>query len=358
MKRELFLSVAPVILLASSMLVAQEAQLPEVRVATIGRGAVTRSIDGVGVLTPWKEVTIASQGSGAVTAVRCQVGQWVDRNEVLVELDDELARVAVSEAEADLRRAEAQQIQAATDVGRAEQLLADEDISESEWELLKLRHHEAVAAVAAAGARHQRAERALRDTRVRAPFAGVVARREVEVGSWLSPGQPVVRLVDLGRMKAEFGIPQQRTPEVAAGMEAELTIDLYPGVTFAAEVLRVGVVADPASGQFLLEVAVPQSRAHPLRPGMAARLHLETSDGAAAILVPKEAIIDRGGAAYVLVVDDQSVVRMRAILVGAPNDGFRELLDRSLSPGDRVVTRGKDGVTDGDRVRVGGSPSQ
>ena len=63
------------------------------RVATIGRGSVTRSIDGVGVLRPWKEVTIASQGSGAVTAVRCQVGQWVDRDEVLVELDDELAQV-------------------------------------------------------------------------------------------------------------------------------------------------------------------------------------------------------------------------------------------------------------------------
>jgi RND family efflux transporter MFP subunit len=303
-------------------------------------------------------VTIASQGSGAVTAVHCQVGQWVDRNEVLVELDDELARVAVSEAAADLRRAEAQQSQAATDVGRAERLLADEDISESEWELLKLRHHEAVAAVAAAGARKQRAERALRDTRVRAPFAGVVAHREVEVGSWLSPGQPVARLVDLGRMKAEFGIPQQRTPEVAAGMPAELTIDLYPGTTFDAEVLRVGVVADPASGQFLLEVAVSQSRAHPLRPGMAARLHLETSDGAATILVPKEAIIDRGGAAYVLVVDDQSIARMRAVLVGASNDGHRELLDRSLSPGDRVVTRGKDNVTDGDRVRVEGPPSQ
>ena len=75
----------------------------------------------------------------------------------------------------------------------------------------------------------------------------------MEVGSWVTPGQPVVRVVDLARMKAEFGIPQQRTPEVAAGMPAELTIDLYPGTTFDAEVLRVGVVADPASGQFLLD---------------------------------------------------------------------------------------------------------
>lgn len=356
MKPCLPLAIAFAIGLVVSPVAAQEPTVPEVRVATIGHGSVTRSIDGVGVLRPWREVTIASQGSGAVTGVRCQVGQWVSTNDVLVELDDELARVALSESEADLRRAEAQQSQAATDLERAEQLLADEDISEAEWELLKLRHHEAIAAMAAAGARHQRAERALRDTRVRAPFAGTVAHREVEVGSWLSPGQPVVRLVDLSRMKAEFGIPQQRTPEVTPGMPAELRVDLYPGVTFAAEVLRVGVVADPASGQFLLEAAVSQSREHPLRPGMAARLHLETSVRDAAVLVPKEAVIDRGSATYVLVVDDQNIARMRSILLGDSTGGYRELLDRSLSPGERVVTRGKNDVTDGDRVRVEGSP--
>lgn len=358
MKHPPVLPVASVIVLVASTLLAQQTPPPEVRVAIIGHGSVTRSIDGVGVLRPWREVTIASQGSGAVNGVRCQVGQWVDRNEVLVELDDELARVAVAEAEADLNRAEAQQSQAATDLERAEQLLADEDISESEWELLKLRHHEAVASVAAAGARQQRAGRALRDTQVRAPFAGVVAHRAVEVGSWLSPGQPVVRLVDLGRMKAEFGIPQQRTPEVAAGMPAELTVDLYPGVTFAAEVLRVSVVADPASGQFLLEVTVSQSRDHPLRPGMAARLHLQTSIRDAAVLVPKEAVIDRGGTAYVMVVDDQNIARTRVIRLGASTGGYRELLDRSLSSGERVVIHGTNGVTDGVRVRVEGSPSK
>jgi membrane fusion protein (multidrug efflux system) len=345
----------PALLLAPGI-GAQEPSLPSVRTAVVRTGSVVRSIEAAGALKPWRDVTLASNAAGTVTAVQCHMGQWVGQGSVLIELDDELARVAVQEATAAVERADAQLRQTTTDVERAEKLLETADISEAEFELLSLRRTESSAAVAAARAQLTRAQRAMRDTRIRAPFAGSVAQRFVEVGAWITPGQPAVRVVDLSRMKAEFGIPQQRTPELAVGMPAKLTVDLYPGVEFAAQVHRVGVVADPASGQFPVEVSAAQSREHPLRPGMAVRLHLDTQTRANAMLVPKEAILDRGGAHYVLVVDRGHRVRLRRIELGSTTDGFREVVGGSLNVGDVVVTAGKENVADGDQVDVGASP--
>jgi RND family efflux transporter MFP subunit len=319
---------------------------------------VVRSIEAAGRLKPWRDVIVASQGAGTITQVRCHMGQWVTQGEVLVELDDELARVAVQEATAAVARAEAQLQQTTTDLERAEKLLETDDISESEFEALSLRRTEASAALASARAQLQRAERTLRDTRIRSPFAGSVAERFVEVGTWVTPGQPVARVVDLSRMKAEFGIPQQRTPEVAVGMPGTLTVDLYPGVQFPAEVYRIGVVADPASGQFSVEMSVSQSSSHPLRPGMAVRLDLSTQVTGDAVLIPKDAILDRGDTSYVLVLDASRRARLRPVSLGASAGNARELLDGNVKIGDVVVTAGKETVADGEQVQVEGSPAR
>jgi RND family efflux transporter MFP subunit len=249
-------------------------------------------------------------------------------------------------------RSRAQLEQSTTDLKRAEQLHATDDISDAELEALSLRRQEATAGLVASQATLQRAERALRDTLIRAPFAGSVAQRMVEVGSWVTPGQPVARVVDLSRMKAEFGIPQQRTPEISVGMPATLAVDLYPGVTFPAEVYRLGVVADPASGQFALEVSVAQSTTHPLRPGMAVRLALDTQVTTDAVLVPKDAVLDRSGTTYVYVVDRNRQVHLREVTLGSTSGGSRELFSGELRVGDAVVTAGKENLADGDTVEV------
>jgi len=341
--------------IAGAATATQDQQRPRVRVLTVASGSVVQTIEAAGALKPWRDVTVASQTAGTVTAVLCHMGQWVQQGDVLVVLDDELARIAVQEATAAVKRAEAQLGQSATDLERAEKLLETDDISEAELEALTLRKHEASAGLAAARAMLQRAERTLRDTKIRAPFGGSVARRVVEIGSWLNPGQPIGRIVDLARMKAEFGIPQQRTPEVALGMPARLNVDLYPGVTFSAKVIRVGVVADPASGQFSLEVSVPQSETHPLRPGMAVRLELETDAKNDAVLVPKAAIIDRGGETYVLVVDRSRRAHLRPVKAGSSSGDTRQVIDGSLRAGDIVITTGKERVADGDQVQVEGT---
>ncbi len=335
---------------------AQAGATTAVQTAKVTSGNVTRTVKATGVLKPWRRVTVASQGSGTVTALRCSEGQWMARDQVLAELDSEVARIAVDEATAAVDQAEAHLQQSNTDLERARQLLEQHDISAHEWETLTLRKSEAAAAAKSARAQLQRAERQLRDTRVRAPFSAVVAQRHVEIGSWLSPGQPVVDLVDLSRMKAEFGIPQHRLPELEIGRSAELAVDLYPGVVFSAEVTKVGVVADPASGQFALEVAVPQSKEHALRPGMAVRLDLETSVKNDAVLVPREAVIERSGESFVFVVGSDGRAHRRRVLLGSASGRAREVLDASLRVGEVVVTAGKEGLRDGDALGGTGPP--
>ncbi len=333
-----------------------QAPTTAVHTAKVTSGRVTRTVTATGVLKPWRRVTVASQGSGAVTRLRCSEGQWVARDQVLAELDSELPGIAVEEAGAATDQAEAHLQQSITDLERARQLLEQHDISAHEWETLTLRKSEAAAGAKSARAQLQRAQRQLRDTLVRAPFSGVVSRRYVEVGSWLGPGQPVVDLVDLSRMKAEFGIPQHRLPELAIGQPAKLVVDLYPGVVFVAEVTKVGVVADPASGQFALEVAASQSKEHVLRPGMAVRLNLETSVKSNAVLVPREAVIERSGESFVFVIGADGRAQRRRVLLGSASGRAREVLDASLRVGEVVVTTGKEGLRDGDALGGAGPP--
>jgi len=301
---------------------------------------------------PWAAVTVTAEVSGRVVAVEAEVGDQVRRGDPLARIDDTEAGAGLTQAEASLEGARAARDQAEIDLERGELLRETRDISVGDLDRLRLarttataRHGEAEAAVVLARKR-------LDDTVVRAPFAGIVSRREVEMGSWLAPGAPVARLLDRERLKVRAAASQTDRARLGLGMPASIEATALPGVELEGRVRLLGQEADPATGTYLVEVAVDRPVAPDgsrLLPGMQATMTIVLEE-ATAVVIPRAAVVETAGGPAVFTVE-RGTARRVLLRLGRETSELVEVLE-GLEPGEIVAVQGQHVLRDGDPVEV------
>jgi membrane fusion protein (multidrug efflux system) len=188
--------------------------------------------------------------------------------------------------------------------------------------------------------------RALNDGEVRAPFAGIVSKRYVNVGDKLSPDMPVAQVVDLARMEMEAPIPVGEIPYVKVGQQIEFTVDGFQGRAFTGKVERVNPSAEAGSRSISAFVTLPNADGA-LKGGMFASGTLATRTGAEVDVIPITAVIEEGGQSYVHVVKNGKVER-RTVILGEKNTergvvAVREGLERGIP----VITVKAEGLKPG-----------
>jgi len=141
-------------------------------------------VSAVGTVTAMRDVMVSSETGGRITAVPVRVGDVVRRGQTLVQVDDELRAIAVDQAKAQLQAAETNLKKAKRDFERSETLSRSGDVADVELEGDRLAYHSSGAQYAAASAALKLAQRQYDDTKIKAPIAGIVALRKVEVGKW------------------------------------------------------------------------------------------------------------------------------------------------------------------------------
>jgi RND family efflux transporter MFP subunit len=189
-------------------------------------------------------------------------------------------------------------------------------------------------------------KKALGDAQVRAPFAGIVAKRYVNVGDKLSPDMPVAFVVDLSRMEMEAPIPVGEIPYVKVGQEIAFQVDGFNGRAFHGKVERVNPSAEAGSRSISVFVTLPNADGA-LKGGMFASGTLATSAGADVDVIPASAVIEEGGQSFVHVVRNGKIER-RTVILGArsPERGVvvvREGLERGVP----VITVKAEGLKPG-----------
>lgn len=185
------------------------------------------------------------------------------------------------------------------------------------------------------------AKRRLADTRIVAPFAGVVADRRVKVGETVSGATRAFCIVDAARLRVTLPRPQRELPLVREGLSLVAWTEALPGREFAGRVLRVSPTVDPATGNFRLTAEIDAGEGG-LRPGMLVRVKITTDRRADAVLVPKKAVLYEGAQPVVFAVREGKAVRIPV------EEGYSDL--------ERMEVRnvGEDGVRPDDRVVVAG----
>lgn len=296
---------------------------------------VRDSLSVVALVDAWRDVDLHAETSGIVRKVRVEVGQRLKAGQTLFNVDDEVAASV-------RRKALVNRELAYRDFERYEQLHKEGAVSASSFEAMRLKFADAEADLVAA-------RRRLEDTAIKAPFAGVVTSKLVEVGDLVQPGTKVANIVDLSKLKIRSSIPEKHVSLVTEGMPVKVTTDVWPGKVFEARVLSVSAKSS-RDHTYEVESLMPNPLKTPFRAGMFARTTFVPRQSREALLIPRQALIGSASDAAVFVLHDGKVHLMK--LVAGAEYGTRIEVVHGLAPGDKVVVSGQSDLDDGSLVTV------
>jgi membrane fusion protein (multidrug efflux system) len=344
-----------------------------VRVATaVGRDEPV-TIEATGSFQADESSDVAPEASGRVVATPVDVGQSVQQGSVLIRIQGVDANLRLDEARANAERAEAavkladsQHQLALTTTQRYQSLLATGDVSrtvadqaktEAETSLQSV--NTARASLAQARAQLALAEKAATDVAVLAPFAGVISARQVSLGEYVQPSNPVVTLLKMDPLRLLLTIPSVQAGAVASGHQVTATVDAFPGEVFTGHISAVNPAISAESRAFMVEAKVRNPKAR-LKPGMFAVARIDQGKTARAVLVPRQAVIEdvNTNSYRVYVVDPKNVARMRVVQLAARQQGdFLNIL-AGVKENERVATSNLGELYDGSPVTFTGAGAE
>ncbi len=221
-------------------------------------------------------------------------------------------------------------------------------LREADLEMARARVAQAAAAVEAAST-------LLSSATLRAPFGGVVGRVSVEVGQLVSPGLPIITVFDPTDLWVSADVADEDAARAKNATEVTVTVPAYPGRRFSARIEELAPQAelklDAALRARVVRMKVRLTGgAELLRPGLEVDVEGEGTIVTAALSVPSDALLFRDNRNMVFVVEN-GVARLREVRIGYTTHAVAEILE-GLNEGEQVVVKGKDGLTDGQRVRI------
>jgi RND family efflux transporter MFP subunit len=199
----------------------------------------------------------------------------------------------------------------------------------------------------AARARVTLARKAVADTTVRAPFAGLVAERVVSAGDYVTKGAKVATVVRVDPLRLELTVPEQSVSLVKVGLPVKLTVDAYSGEQFEARVRFVSPSLRQDQRALTIE-AVASNKDGRLKPGMFTTARIHQPDAAPALLVPATAIETVAGTSRVFVVKNNRIEER--IVTTGETVGDRIEITSGLAKGESVASEPKGHLVDGQAV--------
>ncbi len=311
-----------------------------VEVERVEPRAFTRTIRLTGVAVAMRDVVVSAEEAGLVRQISVDKGSRVRAGSAILRLDETILKAQVQAAAAQAEYDE--------EVWERRKKLYEEDGVGSE-----LAYHEARHAAEQSRGNLDVLEARLARTTIRAPIGGVLDSRLVEIGTLVSPGTPVVRIVQADTIRILAGIPERYALYVSAGTEASVSFDVLPGEAHTGSTTFVGVTVDQDTRTFPIELTLTNPGGH-IKPGMVADVSVAQAQLPDAIVVPRQALVSMEEGHVVFVVEGAgeeslAVVRPVGIVTSQGND---VVVETGLRAGDRLVVVGQQGLTDGDRVRV------
>ena len=303
-----------------------------------------------GSLQPELQAEIRAEMPGALLQTFADVGQRVGAGQVLARIDDRAVSDQALSARSGVSTAETAYNVAARELDRAETLLKAGAIAERQVELARSQASAASAQLANARAMLASADKALRTTQVRAPFAGVIAVRQASAGDVVAPGAPLFTLVDPGSMRLEASVPANELSLVRVGLPIEFQVSGYPNRRFGGRITRVSPTADPATGQVQIVASIPNA-GNTLVGGLFAEGRVAT-ESRNALVVPQGAVDERGIRPMVTRVKGGVAQHVEVVL--GLRDAASEVVEirSGLAAGDTVLTGAARSITAGTPVRV------
>jgi membrane fusion protein (multidrug efflux system) len=300
------------------------------------------TLTAVGSIIAVQGVTVSPEIAGTVSEITFESGAVVARGDLLVRLD-------TSSEQAQLRAVEAQVELARLNAERTRQLRVNNTVSQSELDTAEATLKQAQG--------NADAIRALIEKKtIRAPFAGQLGIRLVNLGELLDAGKPIVSLQALSPTFANFSLPQQDLAQLKTGLQVQVTSDSYPGQNFDGTLTAINPDLDQTTRSVPLQATLENADKR-LHPGMFVRVAVVLPEAQSVLAVPATAILRAPFGDAVYVVEPQAangvtnlVVQQKFIRTGRSHGDFVSV-ESGLKAGDRVVTAGLFKLRNGASVR-------
>ena len=304
-----------------------------------------------GTLQGFVQSPVAARANGYVRRWTKDIGSRVAKGELLAEietpeLDQQLAQGAAARAQAASSLA-----LASSTMERWEALRKKDAVSQQELDERRSNDAQARANLAAADANVDRLRQLASFKRIVAPFAGVITRRNVDVGDLIDAGggRPLFLLAQTDPLRIYVNVPQAYSQLIKVGQPVTVTQAELRGQSFRGEIARTSGAIDTATRTLQVEVALPNKEGL-LLPGAYVQVSLPLA-ASQALTIPANALMIRGEGLRVAVVDGGGVVRLRGVKIGRNYGESMELIE-GVSAKDQLVLNPSDSLAEGDRVTV------
>lgn len=339
---------------AKSKADAAAAELVPVRVETLAKRSYQRQGRAVATLNAWKEVSLRAEAPGRVLDIKREVGDTVKKGELLVRLDGSVAWRSYQATRLGIKQGKVALRMAKINLDRMKRLRTSGDIPQAQLDQAQNAYDRAKTAIELAKAQTAQVGRQLGNYWVRAPFSGVLAKRPINVGDYVSPGSPVFAIVVMDRVKVVVGLDPTEGLLLKKGMDAQISVKTIRGpLVRQAKVHLVRPLADATTRKVEVELVV-DNRDLLLKPGVVAQVEIPLAAPERRLLVPADAVVELLGRRYVYVVR-QGKARRVEVKLGVNTADRVEILPRGAVPvtvGEPLVIQGVQRLVPGARVKI------
>ena len=291
--------------------------------------ALERAFDGV--IEAVNQGTVSAQTSGRVAQVMYDVNDFVPAGAVIVRLRSTEQRANLGQAEAALKEAQAAEIEVQKRYARVLDLLKERVVSQQQADQVAAERDAGVARLSSAKAALAAAHEGVSYTEIRAPYAGIVTKRYIEVGESVAPGTLLMSGLSLQYLRVSVDLPQSVVEQVRNTRKAAIYVNEQ---RVEAKKITIFPEASSQSNTFKTRVELPEN-ATDLYPGMLVKVAFVVGT-ADRLLIPAGSLVERSEITGAYVVDDQGATTLRQIRVGHRFDGRIEVL-AGLLPGEKIA---------------------
>ena len=308
-----------------------------VKVLTLAKSRISRTIDYTATILPFEEVNMAPSVPGRIDKIYVEEGDRVNKGQELFLMDRTQLyqlKLQLSSLEKDLTR-----LDTLLRTGSAKQQAYDQ--MKTQYDVLKTN-----------------VEFMENNTLLRAPFSGVITGKYFENGEMYS-GTPttqsgrsaIVTLMQVNPLKINVAVSEQYYPLVKLGMKANIAADVYANELFTGRVFRISPTINSVSRSFLAELELP-NRNNLLKPGMFVRVSMNLGEVETFVVPANTVLIQEGTNIRYVFVEKDNIAERIEVNLGKRFDDQLEIISDNLKEGDLLVTEGQARLINGDKIEI------
>lgn len=295
----------------------------------------SNTLSTVGEIVSPETTEISSEIMGKIIYLNVPEGKVVEKGHVIARIEDNDLKAKTKSTEAKLKKAKSyyERMKALNTEGA----ISDQDLDD------------AIEALDVAEAELEDTKAVQNRSEIKAPFTGSLSFKNVSLGSFIDPGNTIVRITQLNPLDIHFALPEKYISHIKVGQSIKFSF-AENDKTYFARVRTIDPYVDPESRSVQIK-GIINNKSRELLPGRFANVHLEVSKKKGVLSIPQEALIQEGNLKKVYIVTKENIVEERVVKVGDWNDSSVQIVS-GIKPNETVITSGFQKVRPGSKVET------